>query len=112
MTHKLDDMIEFPKSQTKKTYKEDLECEIIMVKMPRCMSWLDAYDEPIGDLDMMEDKVDNPSSQSTPQVLSSFEELAYRDFDVKKKIFTDPGDGIRINLEGVAMSATEKFDFI
>ncbi|GJU59124.1 hypothetical protein Tco_1236890 [Tanacetum coccineum] len=29
-----------------------------------------AYDEPIGDI---EDKVDNPSSQSTPQVLPSFE---------------------------------------
>ncbi|GJY81118.1 hypothetical protein Tco_0493869 [Tanacetum coccineum] len=32
-----------------------------------------AYDESIGDLDMMEDKVDNPSHQSTPQVLPSFE---------------------------------------
>ncbi|GJR56710.1 hypothetical protein Tco_1407231 [Tanacetum coccineum] len=62
MTLNLDDMIEFPKSQPKKTYKEDLECEIVMVKMPKCMSWL-AYDEPIGDLDMMEDKVDNPSPQ-------------------------------------------------
>ncbi|GJU30337.1 hypothetical protein Tco_1173926 [Tanacetum coccineum] len=31
------------------------------------------YDEPIGDLDTMEDKVDNPSPQSTPQVLPSFE---------------------------------------
>ncbi|GKA48057.1 hypothetical protein Tco_0741015 [Tanacetum coccineum] len=30
MTHKLDDMIEFPKSQSKKTYKEDLECEIVI----------------------------------------------------------------------------------
>ncbi|GJV81874.1 hypothetical protein Tco_1517744 [Tanacetum coccineum] len=38
-----------------------------------CISWLDAYDEPIGDLDMMEDKVDNSSPQSTPQVLLSFE---------------------------------------
>nr|GEX14837.1 retrovirus-related Pol polyprotein from transposon TNT 1-94 [Tanacetum cinerariifolium] len=37
------------------------------------MSWLDAYDEPIGDLDIIEDKVDNPSPQSTPQVLPSFE---------------------------------------
>ncbi|GJY41989.1 hypothetical protein Tco_0429259 [Tanacetum coccineum] len=54
MTHKLDDMIELPKSQPKRTYKEDLECEIVMVKMPKCMSWL-AYDEPLGDLDMMED---------------------------------------------------------
>ncbi|GJV71852.1 hypothetical protein Tco_1491847 [Tanacetum coccineum] len=32
-----------------------------------------AYDEPICDLDMMKDKVDNPRPQSTPQVLSSFE---------------------------------------
>ncbi|GKD77491.1 hypothetical protein Tco_1340112 [Tanacetum coccineum] len=45
MTRKLDDMIEFPKSQHKRTYKEDLECEIVMVKMPKCMAWLD--DEPI-----------------------------------------------------------------
>nr|GEU37668.1 ribonuclease H-like domain-containing protein [Tanacetum cinerariifolium] len=35
------------------------------------MTWLD--DEPIGDLDTMEDKVDNPSPQCTPQVLSSIE---------------------------------------
>ncbi|GJS27868.1 hypothetical protein Tco_0488488 [Tanacetum coccineum] len=77
MTHKLDDMIELPKSQSKKTYKEELECEIVMVKIPKCMSWLDACDEPIGDLDMMEDKVDNPSPQN-------------------------PGDGVRINPDGVA----------
>nr|GEY57537.1 hypothetical protein [Tanacetum cinerariifolium] len=37
------------------------------------MSWLNAYDEPIGDLDMMKDKVDNQSPQSTSQVLLSFE---------------------------------------
>ncbi|GKB06465.1 hypothetical protein Tco_0834698 [Tanacetum coccineum] len=30
--------------------------EVVRVKIPKCMSWLDAYDEPIGDLDMMEDK--------------------------------------------------------
>ncbi|GJR78515.1 hypothetical protein Tco_0149300 [Tanacetum coccineum] len=71
-THKIDDMIELLKSSPKKTYEENLENEIVMVKMPKCMSWL-AYDEPIGDLDMMEDKVDNPSPQSTPQVLPSFE---------------------------------------
>ncbi|GJZ12853.1 hypothetical protein Tco_0548083 [Tanacetum coccineum] len=70
MTHKLDGMIELPKSQSKKTYKEELECEIVMVKIPKFMSWLDAYDEPIGD---MEDKKDNPSPQSTPQVLPSVE---------------------------------------
>ncbi|GJV41407.1 hypothetical protein Tco_1419847 [Tanacetum coccineum] len=55
MTRKLDDMIELPKSQPKRTYNEDLEYEIVMVKIPKCMAWLD--DEPIGDLDMMEDKV-------------------------------------------------------
>ncbi|GKF04009.1 hypothetical protein Tco_0034677 [Tanacetum coccineum] len=71
MTHKLDDMIELPKSQPKRTYNEDLECGIVMVKMPKCMAWL--YDEPIGDLDGMEDKKKNPSPQSTKQVLPSFE---------------------------------------
>ncbi|GKD06768.1 hypothetical protein Tco_1181742 [Tanacetum coccineum] len=59
MTRKLDDMIELPKLQPNKTYNEDLECEIVMVKMPKCMAWLD--DEPICDLDTMEDKVDNLS---------------------------------------------------
>ncbi|GKC06631.1 hypothetical protein Tco_0998241, partial [Tanacetum coccineum] len=47
--------------------------EVVRVKIPKCMSWLYAYDKPIGDLDMMEDKVDNPSPQSTPQVLPLFE---------------------------------------
>ncbi|GKB60358.1 hypothetical protein Tco_0916544 [Tanacetum coccineum] len=46
--------------------------EVVRVKIPRCMAWLD--DEPIRDLNMMEDKVDNPSPQSTLQVLLSFEE--------------------------------------
>ncbi|GJT60874.1 ribonuclease H-like domain-containing protein [Tanacetum coccineum] len=71
MTRKLGDMIELPKSQPKRTYNEDLECEIVMVKMPKCMAWLD--DEPIGNLDKMEDKVDNLSLQCTPQVLPSIE---------------------------------------
>nr|GEU35850.1 hypothetical protein [Tanacetum cinerariifolium] len=71
MTRKLDDMIELHQSQPKRTYNEDLECEIVMVKMPKCMAWLD--DEPIGDLDTIEDKVDNPSPQSTPQVLPLIE---------------------------------------
>ncbi|GJS50533.1 ribonuclease H-like domain-containing protein [Tanacetum coccineum] len=47
--------------------------EVVRVNIPKCMSWLEADDEHIGDLDMMEDKVDNPSPQCTPQVLSSFE---------------------------------------
>ncbi|GJT38061.1 hypothetical protein Tco_0937926, partial [Tanacetum coccineum] len=44
--------------------------EVVRVKIPKCISWLD--DEPIGNLDTMEDNVDNPSPQSTPQVLLSF----------------------------------------
>ncbi|GJW87594.1 hypothetical protein Tco_0162934 [Tanacetum coccineum] len=71
MTRKLDDMIKLHKSQPKRTYNKDLECEIVMVKMPKCMAWLD--DKHIGDLDMMEDKVKNLSPQSTSQVLPSFE---------------------------------------
>ncbi|GJX50489.1 retrovirus-related pol polyprotein from transposon TNT 1-94, partial [Tanacetum coccineum] len=53
MTHKFDDLIGLPKLQPKKTFKEESECEMVMVKMPRCMSRLgstDAYDEPIGSL--------------------------------------------------------------
>ncbi|GJT56215.1 hypothetical protein Tco_0991269 [Tanacetum coccineum] len=48
-----------------------VENEVVRVKIPKCMAWLD--DEPIRDLNTMEDKVDNPSPQSTPQVLLSFE---------------------------------------
>ncbi|GKA55533.1 hypothetical protein Tco_0754605 [Tanacetum coccineum] len=48
--------------------------EVVRVKIPSCMSWLDTYDEPLGDRDMMEDKVENSNPQSTPQVLPSFEE--------------------------------------
>ncbi|GKC81656.1 hypothetical protein Tco_1137373, partial [Tanacetum coccineum] len=47
--------------------------EAVRVKIPRCMSWLDAYDEPLGDLDMMEDEAENSIPQSIPQVLPSFE---------------------------------------
>ncbi|GJV90460.1 hypothetical protein Tco_1538273 [Tanacetum coccineum] len=50
---------------------EDFENEVVRVKIPKCMAWLD--DEPIRDLNTMEDKVDNPSPQNTPQVLPSFE---------------------------------------
>nr|GEV33134.1 hypothetical protein [Tanacetum cinerariifolium] len=57
--------------QTIANFKTQLdENEVVRVMIPKCMSWLDAYDEPIGD---MEYKVDNSSPQSTPQVLPSFE---------------------------------------
>ncbi|GJV73456.1 hypothetical protein Tco_1493451 [Tanacetum coccineum] len=69
-------MTELPKSLPKKTYEGELESEIVMIKITRCKSWLgsnDTYDEPIGNLDKMEDEVGNPNPQSTPQVLPSFE---------------------------------------
>ncbi|GJT20820.1 hypothetical protein Tco_0890757 [Tanacetum coccineum] len=45
--------------------------EMVRVMIPKCMSLLDACDEPIGD---MEDKVDNSKGpKATPQVLLSFE---------------------------------------
>ncbi|GJS74282.1 hypothetical protein Tco_0707123 [Tanacetum coccineum] len=77
MTHKLDDIIELPKSLPKKTTKEDLECEIVMVKIPRSMSFLgstNTYDEHLGNVDKMKDEVGNPCPRSTPQFLPSFEE--------------------------------------
>ncbi|GKE27169.1 hypothetical protein Tco_1442553, partial [Tanacetum coccineum] len=48
-----------------------VENEVVRVRIPKCMAWLD--DEPIRDPNTMKDKVDNPSPQSTPQVLPSFE---------------------------------------
>ncbi|GJS39010.1 hypothetical protein Tco_0564053 [Tanacetum coccineum] len=77
MTHKLDDIIELSESQPNKTIKEDLECEIVMVNMPMCMSWLgstDIYDEPIESPGTMNNEVGNTCPQSTPQILPSFEE--------------------------------------
>ncbi|GKD62440.1 hypothetical protein Tco_1299949 [Tanacetum coccineum] len=77
MTHKLDDMIELHESQPKETYKEDLECEMVMVKMPRFIAWLgstDTCDEHIGSLGMMKNEVGNTSPQDTLQILPLFEE--------------------------------------
>ncbi|GJV00994.1 hypothetical protein Tco_1330264 [Tanacetum coccineum] len=77
MTYKFDDMIELPESQPKETHKEDLECEMVMVRMPRCMSFLgstDACDEHIGSLGMMNNEEGNTSPQSTSQILPLFEE--------------------------------------
>ncbi|GJX01819.1 hypothetical protein Tco_0185732 [Tanacetum coccineum] len=92
MTHKLDDMIELPKSQPKRTYSE---CKMVMVKVPRMCppNSYDIHKMNIGlpqltrlslygsaslsescSLDMMNNKVDNPSLQNTPQVLPSFKE--------------------------------------
>ncbi|GKE19769.1 hypothetical protein Tco_1431281, partial [Tanacetum coccineum] len=53
--------------------------EVVRVKIPKCMSWLDAYDEPIGDLDMMEDKVNNPSPQRIPMEVEPLEHMKLED---------------------------------
>ncbi|GKD97509.1 hypothetical protein Tco_1381406 [Tanacetum coccineum] len=108
MTNKLDVLIELPKSRPKKTYEEDLECEMFMVKKPRCMSWLgfiDAYDEPIeveetlGTLmeeepldqtqleDVSFDSYDYNLSLSSREVPSSFSPL---DVNLGEKRGTDP----------------------
>ncbi|GJU77502.1 reverse transcriptase domain-containing protein, partial [Tanacetum coccineum] len=58
---------ELPRRSTRSQGRDQLVGnEVVRVKIPKCMSWLDAYDEPTGDLDMMEDNVDNPNPQSTP----------------------------------------------
>ncbi|GJS34716.1 hypothetical protein Tco_0533098 [Tanacetum coccineum] len=72
--------VEFPKSQPKRIYNEDLECEIVMVKMPKCMAWLDY--ETIGDLDMMEDKVDNPSPQRISMEVEPLEHTKREDLSL------------------------------
>nr|GEV10297.1 hypothetical protein [Tanacetum cinerariifolium] len=80
MTHKLDDMVELPKSQSKKTYTEDLECDMVMVKIPRCMSRLDstnAYDEPIGSLNMMDNEDLGLDTFNHDILLSSREVLSF-----------------------------------
>ncbi|GJR71314.1 hypothetical protein Tco_0083679 [Tanacetum coccineum] len=59
MTPKLDDMIELPKSRPKRTYKEELEFDIAMVKMVNCIS----YDKPIGGLDVYTPPVTYPEEE-------------------------------------------------
>ncbi|GJY80676.1 hypothetical protein Tco_0493427 [Tanacetum coccineum] len=54
--------------QLHQTFEKCSIAMTLMVKMPKCMAWLD--DEPIGDLDTMDDKAKNPSPQSTPRLLS------------------------------------------
>nr|GEV65889.1 hypothetical protein [Tanacetum cinerariifolium] len=102
MTRKLDDIIELPMLQPNRTYNEDLECEIVMVKMPKCMSWLD--DELIGDLDTIGDKAKNPSPQSTPQEITNGY-LRTWNLEEKEKNLTEPEDGVMINPDGVARKA-------
>ncbi|GJX93789.1 retrovirus-related pol polyprotein from transposon TNT 1-94 [Tanacetum coccineum] len=51
MTYKLDDIIEFPQSQPKKTYKEDLECEI---EYTPSVTYLEEVEETLGTLTEVE----------------------------------------------------------
>ncbi|GJZ65655.1 hypothetical protein Tco_0622351 [Tanacetum coccineum] len=46
-------------NQLHQTFEKSSIAMTFMVKMPKCMAWLD--DEPIGDLDTMEDKAKNLS---------------------------------------------------
>nr|GEY30994.1 ribonuclease H-like domain-containing protein [Tanacetum cinerariifolium] len=115
MTHKLDDMIELPKLQPKRTYNADLECEIGMIKMPNYMTWLD--DEPIGDLDTMEDKANNPSPQSTSQVLLSFKVYTLPvthpeevEETIEIPIEVEPLDHIKREDLGLGISAEKEVD--
>nr|GEW40836.1 hypothetical protein [Tanacetum cinerariifolium] len=74
MTHKLNDMIEYPNSLLKKNNKEDLEYEMVRVKIPRCMSWLgstNTHNKQIGSLGMMDHEVGNTSLKSSTQTLPS-----------------------------------------
>ncbi|GJW57107.1 hypothetical protein Tco_0103838 [Tanacetum coccineum] len=61
--HQRDNVIKFKTASGLNRHSETLEDSA---------KRLYAYDEPISDLDMMEDKVDNSNPQNTPQVLLSF----------------------------------------
>ncbi|GKE21811.1 hypothetical protein Tco_1433323, partial [Tanacetum coccineum] len=121
-----------------------VENEVVRSKIPKFMAWLD--DEPIGDLDMMEDKVDNPCPQRIPMEVEPLDHTKLEDLGLNTRghdLFLssreipsvdepkpqllpnflpldvnlgdkrgtnppinpyrlDPGDGVRINPDGVA----------
>ncbi|GKC46150.1 hypothetical protein Tco_1063872 [Tanacetum coccineum] len=53
-----------------------VENEVVRVMIPKCMSWLDAYDDPIGD---MEDKEDNLSPQRIPMEVEPLDHTKLED---------------------------------
>ena len=68
--------VELPSCMSGIDFSKTYDTHEVRVEPPKCMSWLGTTiieDEHIGDLDVMEDIVENPSPQSTPQVLPSFE---------------------------------------
>nr|GEZ11059.1 hypothetical protein [Tanacetum cinerariifolium] len=70
-----------------------VENEVVRVMIPKCMSWLDAYDKPISD---MEDKYFTQGITNR---------VACRDFfqENECEFFTEAGDGARIILDCVRL---------
>ncbi|GJY58528.1 hypothetical protein Tco_0458420 [Tanacetum coccineum] len=79
--------------QTIANFKAQLvENEVVRVMIPKCMSWLDAYDEPIGDMMKKEDKTEptkevHSFDELEPQLLPNFSPL---DVNLGDKRGTDP----------------------
>ncbi|GKA97087.1 hypothetical protein Tco_0945747 [Tanacetum coccineum] len=75
------------------------------------------YEDEV-EIKMMETKMDKESLEHNLQkndlVLQEVTNgnLRARIFEERKKIFTEPGDSVRINPDAVARPATRKFDFI
>ena len=68
--------VELPSCMSGIDFSKIYDTHEVRVEPPKCMSWLGTtviQDEHIGDLDVMEDIVENPSPPNTPQVLPSFE---------------------------------------
>ncbi|GJZ28885.1 hypothetical protein Tco_0573532 [Tanacetum coccineum] len=88
--------------------------EVVRVRIPKFMAWLD--DEPIRDPNTMKDKVDNPSPQTTSQVLPSIEVYTppvTRPEEVKETIGTlievEPLDHIKLGDLSLGTSTYDLF---
>jgi hypothetical protein len=68
--------VELPSCMSGIDFTKTYDTYEVRVEPPSCMSWLGTtiiQDEHIGDINVMEEIVENPSPLSTPQVLPSFE---------------------------------------
>jgi hypothetical protein len=68
--------VELPSCMSGIDFTKTYDTHEVRVEPPSCMSWLGAtiiQDEHLGDIDVMEEIVENPNPLSTPQVLPSFE---------------------------------------